>query len=336
MSMIPLNKSESGLHCPGFAVTVIIPTFNRAQALICCLEHLERQSCQDFEVVVVDDGSTDETAARVEEYEKRTTLNLKFIRQSNGGPARARNVAVAAASSPLALMIGDDIFPTPQFVEAHLKLHRQHPEPQVAALGLTVWEEKMQEVTPFMRFLEEGIQFSYSDLTAGKISTRYFYTSNLSVKTELLRRNPFCERFPAAAFEDLELGVRLTKTEGLELIFIPEALASHYHPTSFVQACKRMRNGGWSAHLMYEMWPDTYLNPAGATRVRRLVRKVLAPAPILFAVTQFTALLTRFITPKALFRAVLGTYFYVGYKQRELEVAAEKNSSKLPSVLVNR
>src|SRR5215470_12369590 len=157
MSMIPPNTSESGPQRPGLAVTVIIPTFNRAAALICCLEHLERQTCKDFEVVVVDDGSTDETADRVEEYKKCATLNLKFIRQANGGPARARNVAVAAASSPLVLMIGDDIFATPQFVEEHLKLHRQHPEPHTAALGLTVWEEKMQEITPFMRFLEEGI-----------------------------------------------------------------------------------------------------------------------------------------------------------------------------------
>ena len=324
------------MDLPQNSITVIIPTFNRAAALICCLEHLERQTCKDFDVVVVDDGSKDETADRVEEYRKGTTLHLKFIRQPNGGPARARNVAVSAATSPLILMIGDDIFATPQFVEEHLRIHRQHPEPHVAALGLTIWEEKMQQVTPFMRFLEEGIQFAYNDLTAGNISTRYFYTSNLSVKTELLRRNPFCERFPAASFEDLELGVRLTRKEGLELIFIPEALAHHYHPTSFIQACRRMRKAGWSGHLMYEIWPESYLNPAGATRVRRFIRKVLAPAPILFAVTQFTALLTRFITPKALFRAVLGTYFYIGYKQRDREVASEKNSSKLPSVLVNR
>jgi len=334
--MIRPRTFEFGPHSPGFAATVIIPTFNRAAALICCLEHLERQTCKDFEVVVVDDGSTDETAHRVQEYGKRTNLSLKFIQQPNGGPARARNVAIGAASSSLVLMIGDDIFAAPELVETHLKLHRQHPAPHVAALGQTVWEEKTQKVTPFMRFLEEGIQFSYNDLVAGKIPGIYFYTSNLSVKTELLRRNPFCERFPAAAFEDLELGLRLTQKEGLELIFIPEALGHHYHPTTFLQACRRMRNGGWSAHLMYEMWPEAYLNPAGATPVRRLARRVLAPAPILFAVTQFTALLTRVITPKALFRAVLGTYFYVGYKQREVEVASEKKSSKQPSVLVNR
>lgn len=314
-----------------YAITVVIPTCNRASALISCLEHLEQQTDKNFEVVVVDDGSTDDTALRIEEYQERTTLELRFLQQPNGGPARARNTAIAAASSPLILMIGDDIFASPALVEIHLKLHQQRPESHVAGLGLTLWEQHNQKVTRFMLFLEEGTQFSYQDLIAGQKPTggAYFYTSNLSVKTEVLRRNPFCERFPDAAFEDLELGYRIAHTEGLELVFLQEALAYHYHPTTFVQACRRMRKGGWSAHLMYEIWPEAYIHPAGQTAIRRVVRRILAPPPVLFAATQFSALLSQFFVPRSLFRAVIGTHFYVGYRDREAESRLRKDSNRV-------
>jgi hypothetical protein len=156
----------------------------------------------------------------------------------------------------------------------------------------------------------------------------YFYTSNLSIKTELLRRNPFCEEFPWASHEDLELGHRMRRREGLELDFLPEALAHHYHPTTVVQACRRMRKAGWSAHLMYEMWPETYIHPAGATALRRIVRKVLALPPVLYAVTFASSTLSRFCSPKSLFKAVLGTYLYLGYKDRELELSPKRGRAE--------
>ncbi len=94
-----------------------------------------------------------------------------------------------------------------------------------------------------MRWLDESsTQFAYKELLSGSQTAdwRHFYTSNLSVKAALLREFPFCERFPYAAMEDNELGYRITTRYGLTLKFIPEALAEHWHPTTFRQACERM------------------------------------------------------------------------------------------------
>jgi glycosyltransferase involved in cell wall biosynthesis len=241
-----------------FPAAIIIPTYNRADALSRCLQYLERQTFADFEVIVVDDGSTDGTEQQMRDYLGRSPLHLSYVRQSNAGPARARNVAVQMVRSPLCLIIGDDIFCAPEFAARHVQYHRNHPEQNRAALGLTRWSETGQTVTPFMRWMDaSGTQFAYHDILSGTTPDwRFFYTSNLSVKTELLRKHPFSEEFPFANMEDMELGYRLEKEEGLRVDFVPEALAEHFHPIDFRGACTRAWRTGLSLQVFDRLWPD--------------------------------------------------------------------------------
>lgn len=77
--------------------SVIIPTYNRADKLKKCLESLANQSYKNFEVIVSDDGSTDNSAAVVEEAHGNG-LPVKYIYSKNwGGPARPRNIAIKNA-----------------------------------------------------------------------------------------------------------------------------------------------------------------------------------------------------------------------------------------------
>jgi GT2 family glycosyltransferase len=253
-----LPEAASIETAPG--ASFIIPTYNRLEALKLCLARLEAQSCKDFEVIVVDDGSTDGTAEWVAQYLAATPLRLRVLRQANSGPAKARNAAIAVARAPLAIMIGDDILCTPGFAAEHMRFHREHPEPRFAALGLTRWSEALQTVTPFMRWMDaSGAQFAYGDLLRGvRPEWRHFYTSNLSVKTELLRAYPFDERFTQGwwMMEDMELGYRLQVREKLQLTLLPEALAEHVHPTDFRKACRRAQGTGRSLRVFDALWPD--------------------------------------------------------------------------------
>ena len=193
-------------------IGVVVPTYNRPDVLRLCLRHLERQTWTDFEVVVVDDGSSPATREAVEAHAAAGPLALRFVRQENSGPARARNLAVSLLRSEVCLLIGDDILAHPELVERHLALHRRDPRPHVAGLGWTRWSESGQTVTPFMRWLDaDGLQFAYGDLLRGAAPTwRHFYTSNLSLKTGQLRKHPFNESFRKAAMEDMELAYRMT------------------------------------------------------------------------------------------------------------------------------
>jgi glycosyltransferase involved in cell wall biosynthesis len=297
----------------------IIPTFNRVEALKLCLAHLERQAFTDFEVVVVDDGSTDATSQFLEDYLPVTPLRLRVVRQENSGPARARNRAVAMAAAPLCIIIGDDILCSPQFAAVHVAFHRANPELKAAGLGFTVWSESQQTVTSFMRWMDEsGSQFAYRDLLGGvSPEWRHFYTSNLSVKTQLLRENPFNERFTGAVWmmEDMELGYRLERRDSLRLVLLPDARAEHVHPTDFGKACRRAYGAGLSSRLFDELWPDRPVAVHGA--IHRLVRDLLCRNSwLLGPVTRLTAVMTQVWCPNPLIHPVLAWHTAIARRLR--------------------
>ncbi len=296
------------------AIGVVIPTYNRADALIICLQHLERQTTDDFEVVVVDDGSIDSTPERIQEFQQQTSLRLRYVRQANAGPAQARNLAVSMLRAPICLMIGDDIFASPDFVATHLQLHRERPESRVAGLGMTRWSETGQAVTKFMRWLDtSGNQFAYRYLLNGTPPDwKHFYTSNLSVKTELLRRYPFDVTFPHAAMEDMELGYRIQVQHGLELVFIPTAVAHHLHPTDFRRSCRRMVTVGSSAHHMYELWPQA--RPVSPDKFKQSILDMLLRNQwLLKPLVLFSDLLTRVWCPNPFMKTTLKVHYLIGY-----------------------
>ncbi|MFH1215835.1 MAG: glycosyltransferase family A protein [Pseudomonadota bacterium] len=92
---------------PSCKISVIIPTYNRARFLGKAVESVLSQSVRDFELIVVDDGSTDDTACLLDGYGDK----LRVIRQENQGPAAARNTGIKASSTPfLAFLDSDDWF----------------------------------------------------------------------------------------------------------------------------------------------------------------------------------------------------------------------------------
>jgi hypothetical protein len=299
-----------------YPLAVVVPTYNRCDALKQCMKHLEEQARKDFEVVIVDDGSIDSTEVWVSDYLKRTPLALRYFRQKNSGPARARNFAISVIEAPIALLIGDDIFPAPQFTALHMQLHEQRPEESVVGLGLTVWAEKGQQITPFMRWLDtHGIQFNYGELLAGiKPDWKHFYTSNLSLKTSLLHSFPFDESFPYAAMEDIEVACRIEAEHGLEMVFLPDAVASHLHPMSFLQACRRMEKVGESAAYFDRLWPGRLPrrpNPPAARLSSMLTRMPIA-MPIVEAIANQSL---KIACPNRLMRFVLSYYHDRGYER---------------------
>jgi glycosyltransferase involved in cell wall biosynthesis len=242
------------------SLSVVIPTKDRAAALARTLDALEAQRAggASLEVVVVDNGSGDGTPAQVRAREGDAALPIRLLEQPEGGPAAARNAGVAAADGEVLLFLGDDTEPADEgLLRAHLDLHIAQPEATYGALGRITWTPRAP-VTPFMRWLENGgPQFHYCDLAPGPVdAASYFYSSHASVKRAFFERiGGFDERFPTAAVEDTELGVRLADG-GLVLDYHPELLVLHDHPTTPDQSLRRSIAVGRSAALYNRLRPD--------------------------------------------------------------------------------
>lgn len=235
-------------------LTVIIPTYNRAETLGKCLKALAGQTypAAGFEVLIVDDGSTDRTGEAAASFISEGTVDAKYLRQENKGPAAARNLGIKNAAGEVVLFIGDDIIAGPGLVQRHADWHLKNQAPGAALLGYVTWNPEL-EITPFMVWLENGgPQFGFNELEDGaEVGSRgFFYTCNISLKRRFLTENGlFDEEFPYAAYEDSELGGRL-RTRGLKLFFDRKAAAWHQHYTSLADACKRMVKVGESKKIL--------------------------------------------------------------------------------------
>jgi glycosyltransferase involved in cell wall biosynthesis len=92
-------------------VSVIIPAYNAAAYLPCAIDSVVGQTYPDWEIVVVDDGSTDHTRAVVDSYQPQLTDKLQYIHQANRGLPAARNTGMRAARGELiALLDADDVW----------------------------------------------------------------------------------------------------------------------------------------------------------------------------------------------------------------------------------
>ena len=261
-----MQLKASGLYTRVMKLSVIIPTYNRAKILEQTLRALESQDFElkDFEVVVVNDGSTDKTSKVLIKWKKRK-LNLIALKQKNAGQGKARNKALQKATGEVVIFLGDDTIPTPNFLKEHWDLHQKHPKQCYAVLGLIEWHPDLK-INAYMRWMTNGSsifgkfgghQFAYEKLKRGKKPDfNFFYTSNVSLKRKLLGRNPFDLSFNKYGWEDIELGYRLQKEKGMRMLYNPRAMVYHHHIMDEKGLKKRMEFIGRSAHIIDAKYPE--------------------------------------------------------------------------------
>lgn len=238
-------------------LSVLLPTYNRADALSRTLSALEKQTVDMAvcEIIVVDDGSTDSTNGVLRKFSEETDSRFSYaLLKENGGPARARNIGLSMCRGRAVLILGDDIEPAALLLEKHLHFHREHPDEQDAMLGFVSFPEGLQP-NSFMRWLaQDGRKyfFNYQDLQPGQLAgPLFFYTCNVSVKTSLLDKSGwFDESFPYASHEDLELGYRLAEN-GMRLHYDFTAEGFHWHMLTVQSIAGRVYLMGYSAVLFW-------------------------------------------------------------------------------------
>jgi glycosyltransferase involved in cell wall biosynthesis len=222
------SKVRATTHAEAPIFSVIIPTYNRQPVLKECMDALTRQTmrAEMFEVIVVDDGSTDET----EQFcrNSRPDYSFQYLRQLNAGAGAARRRGVQHARGEYLLLFNDDTISTPDLLSEHWKAHQNRQDVRQCVLGDFRFPAAAQE-RALTRFLaQSSFFFPQMTLWAGEYwEYTYVVTCNLSVRRDaVLAAGSFDARFRVA--EDSDLGLRLSR-KGFCVRYVPEAQAFHQH-----------------------------------------------------------------------------------------------------------
>jgi GT2 family glycosyltransferase len=264
-------------------LSIVIPTLGHSPTLPAVLARLAEQTAgHPVEVVLVFDAQAPGRASLTPPPE----LEVRILRAARAGASAARNVGWRAARAPLVLFLDDDIVPTPRLVAEHLAWHDRYPVGEVAVLGPVRWSPAVR-VTPFMRWLEAGIQFDYGSITGLEAGWERFYSCNVSLKGALLEQvGGFDEEDFPFGYEDLDLARRLAD-HGLRLLYNRAALG-HHLKTETPQSWRRnLRRIAIAERRFVERYPE-----ARPYFYERFASAQAAPAP-----NGRAARLTRFVPP---------------------------------------
>jgi glycosyltransferase involved in cell wall biosynthesis len=268
--------------------SVVIPTYNRLPILEKCLRALEKQDFDpdliaSYEVILVDDGSTDGTLPWLEKHRAEFPHVREFC-QNHQGPAVARNLGVEKATGDTIIFIDSDLVVTEVFLQAHSEAltqgQKQYNSDRIFTYGAVVNTCNFDN--------PESEPYKLTDYSGA-----FFATGNVAIaKKWLLEAGLFDTGFQLYGWEDLELGVRL-KNLGLKLIKCPRAVGYHWHPAFSLQQIPQLidqeiqrgrmgvlfyqKHPTWEVRLMIQMTRLHWLLWGLLSLGGRLNEKTMAP-----------------------------------------------------------
>lgn len=220
-SPAPDERRDSPAGAPEIAV--VVPTRNRPESLVHCLDALERQTAASLEVIVVDDASPDrEAVATVVASAPRARL---IRRETQGGVGAARNTGVDEASARFVCFTDDDCRPAPDWARRLVDPLRAGSD---AAAGTTL---NARPENPFDTALQTIVNFLAERAAQDLGRTTYGPGSNLAATAALLRSVPFDERYRGAG-EERDWCARVV-TLGYVLASAPDAVVYHHQELDF-------------------------------------------------------------------------------------------------------
>ena len=271
-------------------ISLIVATYNRAKPLDLLLERLTKQTLDHslWEVVVCDDGSSDNTQDILAGWADKATYTLDFFRQENQGQCVGRDAAIRRSHSPLVVVIDDDMEVCDTFLEEYVNILSGHPK--TVAIGRVYPRENWQTYPLYEAIREYMMTKSHEKLASGEITPTgtYFITMNVAFyKDFYLEVGGFDKTLRLN--EDCELGWRFER-HGAHYVFADKASAVHHSNIGLYHKWyKRQYDyGGYAVYVREKFKKDVYLHP-----LRNLVNGSKANRALVMAVI-WSNLLSRF------------------------------------------
>lgn len=220
-------------------ISVIIPVYNGGDKLRKCIKALRRQrTSRPYELIIVDDGSTDGGLQKIKED------GFRVFRQANQGPAAARNLGVANAQGRIVLFTDADCEPEEDWIE---EMVRYLEDPAISAVKGSYLTKQKQIVA---RFVQMEYESKYERMKKeGYIDFIDTYAAGFKIE-DFRRVGQYDTTFPTASVEDQELSFRMWG-QGYRMVFNPEARVYHTHSsTLWNYVKKKFRIGFWKALVL--------------------------------------------------------------------------------------
>lgn len=222
-------------------VSVVVPTRDRPDLLAGCLSALDEQTWPDFEIVVVDDGSSDpEAVAAV----VSPVCRARLVIGEGRGPAAARNLGADDATGWIIAFTDDDCRPAPGWLDAVV---RRIDDGVKVVAGPTRNGRPDDACATASQTITNHLTHSTLDIRAGQV--RFTPTSNIACRSDLHATHRFDESFPLAAGEDRAWCATL-EAAGVAVAFEPDAWVSHHQDLSLRRYWRQQFRYGRGAHRL--------------------------------------------------------------------------------------
>lgn len=214
--------------------SVIIPVYNQKNTIELVLKGFEKQSIKKdlYEVILVDDGSTDQDLNN--DFLKKYDINMKLIKQKHAGRGAARNEGVKKCNNEIIIFCDGDRIPHQEFIEAHLRAHTEKGDIVVGSaydyFGRCSEFEEIYGHIKRKSKLSPTYKKMYMLMGNSKKENAWigYLSGNSSIDREVFKKiGGFDERFSDWGFEHMELGYRLSLINGVKFIYEPEAINFH-------------------------------------------------------------------------------------------------------------
>jgi GT2 family glycosyltransferase len=223
------------MHMPLFSI--VIPTFNRVALLSTTLQSIFAQRFTDYEIIVVDDGSTDGTM----DFLRSLGQRLKSFRQPNQGPGAARNLGARhARGAYLAFLDSDDLW-FPWTLEVYRNVIHDHREPSFVAGKPFIFSNnnELGKAAPGAARTER-----FSNYLASGDQWRWFGVSSFVIRRDAFAVvGGFTEEWVNG--EDADLALRLGVAPDFVQVTAPVTFAYREHAASAMKDAKRTFAGAW-------------------------------------------------------------------------------------------
>jgi GT2 family glycosyltransferase len=225
---------------------------------------------RDAEILVVNDGSTDDTVDVVKRYP-----GVRLINQANAGPAAARNRGAAEARGAIILFTDDDCVPMPDWLDAMLE---PFEDPEVVGVRGVYRSHQHSMAARF-------VQIEYEDRY--RMMARFPYIDFIDTYSAAFRRDRFLEMtgydtsFPVACAEDIELSYRMS-ARGWKMKFVPNAIVYHTHPDTLWRYLKKKYKFAFWRVVAVRKNPSKALTDSHTPQLMKL--QLLFPPALLLAI----------------------------------------------------